>query len=249
MRRYSKVSQLTLFVQRFTKEKFMRAVSLAVLLVASSVMAGPVEVSFNEDLQIHQFIEEVETPKDFDKNLGKPMNHRSEVDLNEVEVVFDQLVNLGKKVWALVENNKPVVNVKYMFANALPKGVRSAEELENFSDLQHVSYRVHGENLYGMTVYDLTYSLVHRYGGSYQGRGKFLENVAVVPSFLEVAWGYNVNYEVDKVSVVNTGSRENPVGSILLQTNFKVSTVLKSMETHSVYDFRGDSAIVKAVQR
>lgn len=226
----------------------MRSVSLAVLLVASSVMATPVAVSFNEDLQIHQFIEQVETPKDFDKNLGKPMVHRSEIDIPAVEVVFDQLVNLGKKVWALVENNKPAVNVNYMYANALPKGVRSSEELDSFSELQHVSYRVHGENLYGVTVYDLTYSLVHRYGGSYQGRGKFLENVAVVPSALEVSWGYTVNYNVEKVSVVNTGTRENPVGAVLLETNFKVSTVLKSLETHSVYDFRGDSAQVTAVQ-
>lgn len=226
----------------------MRAVSLAVMLIASSVMATPVSVSFNEELEIHQFVEAIETPKDFDKNLSKPMIHRSEIDLNEVEVLFDQLVNLGKKMWALVENNRPVVNVNYMYANALPKGVRSSEELDHFSELQHVSYRVYGQNLYGITVYDLTYSLVHRFGGSYQGRGKFLENVAVVPSHLDVMWGYNVNYNVEKVSVVNTGTRENPVGAILLETNFKVSTVLKSSETHSVYDFRGDSAKVTAVQ-
>lgn len=225
----------------------MRALSVAILLVASSVMATPV-VSFNEELGVYQFVEEIETPKDFDKNLGKPSIHRSELDLSGAEVLFDQLVNLGKKMWALVENNKPVVNVNYMYANALPKGVRSSEELENFSELQHVSYRVHGENLYGMTVYDLTYSLVHRYGGTYQGRGKFLENVAVVPSHLDVLWGYTVNYNVEKVSVVNTGNRENPVAAIMLETNFKVSTAIKSSESHSVYDFRGDSAKVTAVQ-
>ena len=226
----------------------MRAIGLVVLLVASSAMATPVAESFNEELGIHQFIEEIETPKDFEKNLNKPMMPRSEIDLSEVEVLFDQIVNLGKKMWALVENNKPVVNVNYMYANALPKGVRSSEELDNFSELQHVSYRVYGQNLYGMNVYDLTYSLVHRYGGSYQGRGKFLDSVAVVPSRLEVLWGYNVNYNVEKVSVVNTGTRENPVGAILLETNFKVSTVIKSSESHSVYDFRGDNAKVTAVQ-
>ena len=39
------------------------------------------------------------------------------------------------------------------------------------------------------------------------------------------------------------------ISSILLETNFKVSTVIKSSESHSVYDFRGDSAKVTAVQR
>ncbi len=228
----------------------MKAVSLAILLVASSVMATPVAVSYNENLQIHQFVEKLEVPIDLNQALSKPHIYlRDTVNAaNDEMVIIDSLINLGKKVWALIESNKPVVNVNYMYANALPRGVRSSEDLDNFSDLQHASYRLHGENLYGITVYDLTYTLVHRYGGSYEGRGKYLENVAVVPSNLDVLWGYTVDYKVEKVSVVNTGTRENPVGSILLGTNFKVSTIIKSSETHSVYDFRGDRAKVIAVQ-
>ncbi len=227
----------------------MKAVTLAVLLVTSSVMATPVAESYNTDLEIHEFLEQIETPKNFEVKLAKPTLSRGDMDVKDLTVLFDQIVNLGKKVWALVESNKPVVNVSYLYANALPQGVRSSEDLDSFSPLQATTYRLRGENLYGMTVYDLTYSLVHRYGGSYQGRGKYLENVAVVPTALDVLWGYTVDYKVEKVSTVNTGTRENPVGSILLETNFKVSTVIKSSESHSVYDFRGDSARVMAVQR
>lgn len=227
----------------------MKVVTVAALLFASSVMATPVAESFNEELGIYQFVEEVQNTPEIDLKITKPVMSRGSMDLEELNVIFDQVVNFGKKVWALVADNKPVVNVKYMYANALPKGVRGAEDLDGFSPLQATSYRVYGQNLYGMTVYDLTYSVVHRYGGNYQGRGKYLENVAVVPTALDVMWGYNVEYNVEKVSVVNTGTRENPVGSILLETNFKVSTVLKSSEEHSVYDFRGDSATFTAVQR
>lgn len=231
----------------------MKIVTLAVLFFATSLMAMPVAESFNEDLEITQFVEEIKTPSaitdELELKLVKPTMSRGDMDIDAATVIFDKVVNLGKKMWALVENNKPVVNVKYLYANALPQGVRSASELDGFSPLQATSYRVYGQNLYGMTVYDLTYSLVHRYGGNYQGRGNYLESVAVVPTALDVLWGYTVEYNVDKVSTVNTGTRENPVGSILLETNFKVSTVIKSSESHSVYDFRGDSAKVTAVQR
>jgi hypothetical protein len=227
----------------------MKAVLIAVLLVSSSVMATPVAESYNQDLGIYQYVEEIKTPKNFEVKLGKIEIPRAEMGTEEIGVIFDSIVNLGKKVWAIVESNKPVVSVSYLYANALPKGVRSSEELDSFSPLQATSYRVYGENLYGMTVYDLTYSLVHRYGGSYQGRGKYLENVSVVPTALDVMWGYTVDYKVDKVSVVNTGTRENPVGSVLLETLFKVSTVVKSSESHSVYEFRGDNAKVFTVQR
>lgn len=226
----------------------MKALSLAVLFVASSLMATPVASTFNNDLQLYVVTEEVATPSDLNVKLQSPSMSRGD-ELDSANVIFDKLVNLGKKMWALVEANKPAVNVSYMYANALPQGVRNSEDLESFSELQSRSFRTYAKNLYGVTVYDLTYSIIHRYGGSYQGRGKYLENVAVIPSNLDVVWGYTVDYKVDKVSVVNSGTKESPVASILLETNFKVSTIMQSSETHSVYDFRGDRAEVKRVEK
>jgi len=227
----------------------MKAILTAVLLVSSSIMATPVAEFYNQDLDIYQYVEEIKTPKSLEVKLDKMGIPRSEMETGELNVIFDSIVNLGKKVWAIVESNKPVVNVSYLYANALPKGVRSSEDLESFSPLQAKSFRVYGKNLYGITVYDLTYSLIHRYGGNYQGRGRYLENVAVVPTALDVMWGYTVDYKVENVSVLNVGTRENPVGSVLLGTLFKVSTIIKSSESHSIYDFRGDSANVFAVER
>lgn len=70
-------------------------------------------------------------------------------------VIIDQIINLGSKIWKIIEAGKPVVDVKYAYANALPKGVRSSEELDGFSDLQFRSVRHYGKNLYGMVVYDV----------------------------------------------------------------------------------------------
>ncbi|MSP18560.1 MAG: hypothetical protein EXR74_03200 [Bdellovibrionales bacterium] len=224
----------------------MKIFTLALLLVSSMLTASPISTTFNKDLQIYESVEKVSAPNNLEVILEKTVLYRG--DVIETTVIFDQLVNLGKKVWALIESNKPVVNVNYLYANALPKGVRNSEDLDNFSDLQSTSYRMQGTNLYGITVYDLTYSLVHRFGGSYDGRGKYLENVTVIPTNVEVLWGYTLSYDVEKVSVVNSGTRENPIASILLGTNFKVSTVIKSSENHSLYEFRGDRSAVRAIQ-
>jgi hypothetical protein len=96
-----------------------------------------------------------------------------------------------------------------------------------------------------MTVYDVTLTAVHQYGGSYNGKGKYLETVTILPSNVEVLWGYTVNYNVDNVTTLNGGTAEDPIAMIALQAKFKVQTVVKSSETNTVYQFRGDSKKVK----
>jgi len=166
-------------------------------------------------------------------------------ELDAVEVVLDKVINLGKKMWGVIEAGRPVVNVQSQFANALPVGVR-ASDLENFSDLQFQSFRLQGVNYFGATVYDVVYTLVHRYGGSYQGRGAYLESVTVLPQRVEVLWGYNVDFKVERVSTVNTGSAENPIASLALETAFRVSTPLQELRTKNIYEFKGNSPTVNS---
>ena len=92
-----------------------------------------------------------------------------------------------------------------------------------------------------MTVYDVTITIVHRYNGSYRGKGRYLENVAIIPSNLEVLWAYTVNLRVNNVSTVNSGTKEDPIASLLLELHFDVSTVIKKSQVRSLFQFRGDS--------
>ncbi len=162
----------------------------------------------------------------------------------EIGIIIDVIVNLGKKLWAFVEANKPVVDIKHSYANALPKGVISSDTLQGFSEVQFRSLRYSGKNGFGNNVFDVTYTLVHRYGGNYDGEGSYLENVTVLPQKVEVLWGYNLSMSVDSISTVNVGTKKAPVASLLMQVNTKVSTVIKSSETHNVFSFRGDSSKV-----
>lgn len=220
---------------------------LPVLCLATSV----------EENKVTHFIEEVETPLEIKEAVQsegawkfEPKGDMDEItkELDRTGVIIDKVVNLGKKIWTVIENGKPAVNVKTTYANGLPLGVSRADQLEKFSSLQFRSIRRYGVNLYGVTVYDVTYTLVHRFGGQYEGRGAYLESVTVLPQHVEVMWGYKLDFFVEKVSAVNVGTRENPIASLALETTLNVSTVFQEMRLKNLHEFRGDSADVNSTE-
>lgn len=194
------------------------------------------------------FVEEVATPDSF---YAKEVCTEPTIPADsgaETAVVIDQIINLGQKVWTVVEKGKPVLESKFSYANALPQGVRSSGELEGWSPLQAKSFRVHAKNGFGITVYDVTYTLAHRYGGSYQGKGRYLDSVTVLPQHVSLMWGYKMNLNVNVISTVNIGTRAEPVSGLTMELLIKVSTVMKETEIRGLYDFHGNSPKVIAVQ-
>ena len=117
----------------------------------------------------------------------------------------------ARRAWKLVEANRPLPGACGFYANALPKGMTSSDEMTGFSGFQYRSYRRFAKNLYGLTVYDISYTLLHRYGGTYHGKGHYLDSVTILPHRLEVAWGYKVSLSVKGLSPANVGTREDPV--------------------------------------
>ncbi len=221
----------------------MKVTILGLLAVAGVAFADqPVRV----DNGIEHFVEAVATPSDVTNDLEDAWNNQ--LRRNDDLVLIDKIINLGQKIWKIIEDNKPVVNVKYMFANAVPKGVKSTEELDGFTPIQYKSFRVYGKNGFGSTVYDLTYTLLHRYNGSFDGRGRYLDAVTVLPHKLDVLWGYKVNYNVDRVSTVNLGTKDAPIASVLMEMTFRVATVMKESRLTQAYEFRGDSAEVRSIK-
>ncbi len=199
-----------------------------------------------DKLDIRQTIEEVRTPPEVIKELNaKFLEHQNMSVIkpfDESDITLDLILNMAKQVWDVIKENQAVLDVKYDYANGLPAGVRSGAELDNWSPVQYKSFRVYGENGFGITVYDLTYTLVHQYGGTYNGNGQYLESVSVVPQIADVMWGYTVNLGVTKVTATNIGTKENPVANLLMEMTLKVSTVIQKHESRGLYEFRGDSS-------
>jgi len=221
----------------------MKYLLLITLLINTQFSVAAYEREVPELDDVTHYIEEVATPDEVLEEI-KRLNQPAPAPSEEI-VLIEEIINLGEKIWKIIEANKPVVNVSHHYANALPKGVRGSEDLEGFSDVQFKSYRMFGKNLYGIVVYDVTYTLLHRYGGTYQRRGRYLENVTVLPHKVDVLWGYTVNFGINNVFTVNSGSQDEPIASLLMESQLKVSTVIKHSEVTSTFQFRGDSPAVK----
>lgn len=221
----------------------MRAILLASLLAGTGIFARPIVVApVGERPDFVSYLEEVPTPREMVERIhqlhyfGNPPG-----DVGDDLVIVDQIINLGEKIWSIIEKNKPVEDVQYKYANALPKGANPGD-LEGFSSLQYRSYRQYGKNTFGATVYDVTYTAIHRYKGDLGGVGQYLENVTVLPHKVSVGWGYTLNLGVGSVSTVNVGTHAEPIGDLTMELKLKVSTVMKIYEYNTVFEFRGDSA-------
>lgn len=217
------------------------------VFIAGSLFGVSAQAS--ED-RIFHYVEEVASPVGIE-NYAPGGRHWQPLSpqLPPREVSLDKIINLGERVWKFIVDNQPVLNVSYRYANALPTGVRDGFELENFSDIQTRSFRLYGDNWYGSRVYDVTYTVMHRYNGSYQGRGRYLEHVTVVPSNISVSWGYTMNFGVRSVTPVNQGSKDAPIAGMMMELDFAVSTVMKKFEARPVFEFRGDRAAVRVIER
>ncbi|MGZ3698587.1 MAG: hypothetical protein ACXWPM_06645 [Bdellovibrionota bacterium] len=155
-------------------------------------------------------------------------------------VIIDQIINMGKKIWDIVAANKPVVNVQTNVASALPQGADSWTNLQGWQNPVARTFQTTYKNIYGMKVVDFTYRLLYTYGGNVNGQGRFLAAVTVIPANLTVAWGYTFNASTAVPTVVNAGTKVDPVAQMQVQIKWSVDTVLNHAETTQAYSVRGD---------
>lgn len=213
--------------------------------------SNPKQTSFREvgaEAGITHHMEEVETPASVKRSLHGYAVTDDGLSPEVNGINWALVANVGKAVWDLIEEDKPVVNLEYDYATGLPDGVSDAGDLAGFSDLQHRSFRLYGENGFGITVYDVTFTLVHQYGGHYDGKGRYLATVGVIPSQVDVLWGYDLSAKTTEVSTVNVGTEDNPVASVTMSLRFNVKTVMKDSSATSLFQFRGDRARVQEVR-
>jgi len=174
--------------------------------------------------------------------VGNEENGKGEKGIIDTLVAIDQIVNIGSKVWNMVVENKPVVKVESKYAVALPMGVKSASELSGWSRPKSYVVSFYFENLYGIDVIRVSYRVTYVYGGSYQGRGKYLAAVYAIPESVDVMWGFSFNMQayVPDATVVNVGTSTNPIAALQLKVSWSASSVLKEIDGTGVYYIQGD---------
>lgn len=152
--------------------------------------------------------------------------------LDKVEIIVDKIINIGTKIWNVLEKGKPVANYSQQKATAVPQNITAWQQLQGWSNPKSKYYEISYKNLYGITVAKLVYKIIYLTGGSYKGQGKYIGYVSVEPQEFTTAYLYTFNVQAQVESVYNKNTSENPIAGLILNINWTVSTILKK-ETQS----------------
>jgi hypothetical protein len=153
-------------------------------------------------------------------------------------------VTLGKKVWEIVVANKPVVNVSTQKVSVLPQAQTDWRRMSNWNPRPFAkTYVIEARNGFGASVIKHSYTVAFNYGGKYNGKGAFLANATIIPSKVEVAWGYKLNSKVVVGDAINTGDLDAPIPAINLELQYSIDTVLKHGSGRDNFMVRGNGEV------
>lgn len=201
-------------------------------------ISGPWDISSVEIRQVQEQVQpmEIAIASDCGAQNIQPM------DLSSLgEIGWADIINIGQKIWKVVEANKPVVTVGQIpVAYALPRGLMCWNELDSWQAPKVNSYEVIYKNGFKIEAVKFRFRLQYTYGGGLQGKGKYLANVTVTPAEISVVSGYNFDANVDVAQAVNLGTVDNPLAGLELNLKWTVKTVLKESANSFNFFVQGD---------
>lgn len=163
--------------------------------------------------------------------------------LNQAELVMDKIINMGKKIWDLVEKGRPVVNYRQSIATALPQGVRQWNQMQGWAG-KSLTREVAIINGFGTEKIKFVYRVVFIHDGNIEGKGRYIGYATIEPAQLKVGWGgYKFDAEVSVPTVFNMGSTENPVAGMKIDVRYTVNTMVQHEEHTDSFFITGQGKI------
>lgn len=228
-------------------------------LLVAAVVVGPLATSCSQDSSIaslnsaeeeYELVvgEAIATPDDVMEKIqameAAQAYERSHSQIDEdiagSIIIAQNIINLGKEVWTVIQAGKAVSDIKTDYATGLPEGIKNWTELQGFSNLIHKTYPLEGKNSRGKVKNFGTFTLVHQYGGNLDGKGKYLTTVGVIGSNITTGWNQSLNFTSNVVNVANAGTKDSPIASVTMEMKLSRSGLTKYNKA-VLFQFRGDS--------
>jgi len=162
-------------------------------------------------------------------------------------ISWDDIVNIGRSVWQIIEANKPVLHAELPVAHAMPRGLKCWSELERWNAPKTQSYEVLYKNKFGMEVVKFRFRLQFTYGGNRAGLGRYIANATVAAGQIDVMWAYTFNANLEVAQAVNLGTSADPVAGLEMNLHWNVKTWIKESE-NSVHFFISGNGDVNFAQ-
>jgi hypothetical protein len=160
------------------------------------------------------------------------------------------IAELVFKVWDIIKEGKPVVNVDLKDAKALPNAAEYQwTKLTGWQRERTTKFRYSVKNAFGMETITFVYSLKLIYGGGMKGMGRYIASARIRPELLNVLWGYNFDAQVTVPAVTNMGTEEDPLAAIYLDLGYRTHTLIKSSNGGESFLVQGDGLMMSTTSK
>lgn len=165
--------------------------------------------------------------------------------INQDLLIVDKMINLGEKIWSLVQKGKPLVNYTGTSASALPANTKKWDQLNNWKVPKSKVIRVVYKNLLNVEVARFSYRILLLYGGNVNGIGSYIGYATVEPLEIASSYMYSIDAHASVASVFNMGSKYKPVGAMILNITWAVESVFKKIIINHAYNLDGEGNITE----
>lgn len=154
------------------------------------------------------------------------------------------MVALGEAIYELVKKGRPTNVTEYAPISVIPKDPMTKEhvdpfDMEGFSIPVSKSFTAKIKNGLGKEVVSFTYQVVYSYGGSYDGTGKYLTGVSIIPGSVRTTYGWDFNATMKVSGIMNHGSRAEPVAGVLLTVKYQMNSRSNAFERNDTIHITG----------
>lgn len=156
--------------------------------------------------------------------------------VDQVEYIVDKIINVGQKIWTVVDKGHPNQNYKNTIATALPANANTWTDLENWKQPETKVIGISYKNMYGVEVVKFVYRIILLSGGTANGVGNYIGYAAVEPIEMSTSYLYTFNAEAVVVNIFNKGTKANPLAGMILTVRWNIETMIKkSMGSHTFF--------------
>lgn len=219
-------------------------VSLAVLLLTNAVFAKSKVSPENQIASITTI--EIFNKSAFTIDQDPPTEPRRDYveDTRKVISVAKDIIALGEAVYELVRKGKPSNTTEYAPISVVPKDPTTKEYidpfmLEGFSIPEEKSYSAVIKNGLGKEVVRFDYTLIYSYGGSYNGTGKYLTNVIIVPKSVKTTHGWDFTATMKLSGIMNHGTKDDPIAGVMVTMKYQMNSWSSAFERNDTIHISG----------
>ncbi len=241
-----------------------KTLALTVLVLATTLQAkteikngalGSLEIADVTSSSSMKQVAPTETPPPTTPATPAPTFNDRVTQAGSVIGVAKDVVALGEAIYALVEKGRPKVTTEYAPISILPRdasnpgtdpAVRNAVDpfdMEGFSFPVEKMITAKVKSPTGKESVVFQYKVVYSHGGSYNGAGKYLTGINIIPASVKVAHGWTFNSTMKLTGMMNHGTRANPVVGAMITIKYSMSSMTQAFERNDTIYISGDGSM------